>query len=48
MAKSEIGSKEWVENWMEERKVHRMSKAESLKDLAAYIKALGYKYIRLG
>ena len=44
---TEVGSPEWVENWMHKRKVHRMSKAESLKDLAAYLKDLGYKYIRV-
>ena len=42
-----IGSQEWVEDWMHKRKVHRMSKAQSLKDLAAYLKELGYKYIRV-
>jgi len=42
-----IGSPEWVKDWMHKRKVHRMSKAESLKDLAAYLKDLGYKYIRV-
>tara|TARA_R100000664_G_C2744601_1_gene132577 strand:- start:356 stop:991 length:636 start_codon:yes stop_codon:yes gene_type:complete len=42
-----IGSQEWVRNWMEERKVHRMNKAKSLKDLAAYLRELGYKYIRV-
>ena len=46
-SKPAIGSPEWVKNWMHERKVHRMSKAESLKDLAAYLKDLGYKYIRV-
>ena len=43
----EFGSQEWVKNWMHKRKVYRMSKAESLKDLAAYLKDLGYKYIRV-
>ena len=43
----EIGSPEWVKDWMHRRKVQRMSKAESLKDLAAYLKELGYKYIRV-
>ena len=42
-----IGSPEWVKDWMHRRKVHRMSKAQSLKDLAAYLKELGYKYIRV-
>ena len=47
MAELEVGSTEWVKDWMHKRKVHRMSKAESLKDLAAYLKDLGYKYIRV-
>ena len=42
-----IGSPEWVKDWMHKRKVHRMSKAQALKDLAAYLKDLGYKYIRV-
>jgi hypothetical protein len=46
-SKLEIGSPEWVKDWMHKRKVHRMSKAQSLKDLAAYLKDLGYKYIRV-
>jgi len=43
----EIGSEEWVKNWIEERRAKRISKAQSLKDLAAYLKDLGYKYIRV-
>ena len=43
----EIGSPDWVKNWMHKRKVQRMSKAQALKDLAAYLKDLGYKYIRV-
>ena len=50
MAKSKeikIGSQEWVEDWMEKRKVKRITKAASLKDLGAYLKDLGYKFIRV-
>ena len=43
--KPEIGSPEWSKNWMRERKAKRVSKAAALKDLGAYLKALGYKYI---
>ena len=47
MSEPKIGSKEWVENWMEERKIKRISNARSLKDLGLYFKDLGYKYIRV-
>jgi hypothetical protein len=47
MAELEVGSKEWVEDWMEKRKAKRISKAESLKDLAAFLRDIGYKYIRV-
>ena len=43
----EIGSQEWVKDWMKERKAKRVSKAAALKDLGAYLKDLGYKYIRV-
>ena len=42
-----IGSPEWVEGWVKRRVAKRVSKAQSLKDLAAYLKDLGYKYIRV-
>ena len=45
MAEFEVGSKEWVAEWMEKRKAHRISKAQSLKDLAAFLRDIGYKYI---
>ena len=48
MAEFEIGSKEWVADWMEKRKAHRISKAQSLKDLAAFLRDIGYKYFELG
>ena len=47
MAEFEVGSKEWVAEWMEKRKAHRISKAQSLKDLAAFLRDIGYKYIRV-
>ena len=45
--KPEIGSPEWTQNWIKERKVKRIAKATALKDLGAYLKDLGYKYIRV-
>tara|TARA_Y100000593_G_scaffold81932_1_gene153570 strand:- start:926 stop:1516 length:591 start_codon:yes stop_codon:yes gene_type:complete len=47
MAEFEIGSLEWTKEWMRKRKAHRMSKAQSLKDLAAFLRDIGYKYIRV-
>ena len=43
----EIGAQEWVQDWMEKRKVKRITKAAALKDLGAYLKDLGYKFIRV-
>ena len=43
----EIGSEKWVIDWMERRKAKRISKAASLKDLAAFLRDIGYKYIRV-
>jgi len=43
----EIGSPEWTKVWLAKRKARRVSKANSLKDLGAYFKELGYKYIRV-
>jgi len=45
--KPEVGSTEWVENWMTKRKAHRVSRATSLKDLGDYLKDIGYKFIRV-
>jgi len=47
MAEAEIGSKEWVANWIESRKTKRISKAQSLQDLATFLRDIGYKYIRV-
>ena len=47
MAEAEVGSQEWVKNWIESRKAKRISKAQSLRDLAEFLRDLGYKYIRV-
>ena len=50
MAKSEeleVGSSEWIKDWMAKRKAKRISQATSLKELGDYLKDLGYKYIRV-